>query len=253
MAPRTLELDDIQGTVAAASAAELSRGLSVVSGGPGRRREGVVAPGAAPRDQCCRMERAAAIHPEHRVHLARVARARRAGRGAGSIPAEFRGGMASRKAILGDTGASDPAAWVTPLGTDQVHIGVIISSSSAEALREPLAVARAMPGLTCMYELAVGVPPTGREHFGFRDGIGGPLVIGSGASGFPGQDAIMPGEFIFGYPDESGATSNVRPGSPDPQWQLLAFRQMHADVASFRRYLRANARSAKTRSCWRRR
>ena len=41
-------------------------------------------------------------------------------------------------------------------------------------------IARAMPGLTCIYDLPVGVPPTGREHFGFRDGIGTPFVIGSG-------------------------------------------------------------------------
>ena len=58
-------------------------------------------------------------------------------------------------------GASDPANWVQPLGTEHVHIGVIISSSSEDALSEPLGLARAMPGLTCVYELAVGVPPTG--------------------------------------------------------------------------------------------
>ena len=35
-------------------------------------------------------------------------------------------GMAARKEILGDIGVNDPAAWVPPLGTDQVHIGVIL-------------------------------------------------------------------------------------------------------------------------------
>ena len=161
-----------------------------------------------------------------------------------AFPGEFRAGMASRKAVLGDTGPSDPGGWVTPLGTDQVHIGVIISSSSDEGLREPLSVARTMPGLTCVYELAVGVPPTGREHFGFRDGIGTPLVIGCGADGLPGQDAIMPGEFIFGYPDESGAVPMPGPDHLTRNGSFLAFRQMHADVALFRRYLRANARSS---------
>ena len=160
-----------------------------------------------------------------------------------SFPDEFRAGMAARKHILGDIGASDPELWAAPLGTDQVHIGVIIASSSEEALREPLALARAMPGLACIYKLSVGVPPTGREHFGFRDGIGTPLVIGSGASGFPGQDAIMPGEFIFGYPDETGEVPQPGPARLTRNGSFLAFRQMHADVASFRRYLRANARS----------
>jgi deferrochelatase/peroxidase EfeB len=88
------------------------------------------------------------------------------------------------------------------------------------------------------------VPPTGREHFGFRDGIGEPLVIGSGGSGHPGQDAIMPGEFVLGYPDESGSI----PPLPGPEilkrnGSFLAFRQLHCDVAAFRRFLRANARS----------
>ena len=162
----------------------------------------------------------------------------------GRFPEEFRAGMASRREILGDTGASDPACWTAPLGTSDIHIGVVLSSSAEEALREPLGLARAMPGLTCRYELPVGVPPTGREHFGFRDGIGTPLVIGSGASGYPGQDAIMPGEFLFGYPDETG----VVPCMPGPETLMrngsfLAFRQVHADVAAFRRYLRTNARS----------
>ena len=71
-----------------------------------------------------------------------------------AFPEEFRMGMAARKLVLGDTGASDPACWVAPLGTDRVHIGIIISSSSDAALREPLRAARAMPGLTCIYELA---------------------------------------------------------------------------------------------------
>ena len=31
-----------------------------------------------------------------------------------SFPEEFRVGMAARKEVLGDSGASDPSAWVTP-------------------------------------------------------------------------------------------------------------------------------------------
>ena len=159
------------------------------------------------------------------------------------FPEEFRLGMAARKEILGDVGASDPAEWVPPLGTDQVHIGVILASSAEDALREPLETARTLPGLTCVYELPVGVPPTGREHFGFRDGIGTPFIIGSSSSALPGQDAIMPGEFLFGYPDESGAVPMPGPECLTRNGSFLAFRQMHADVAAFRRYLRANARS----------
>lgn len=161
-----------------------------------------------------------------------------------NFPEEFRVGMAARKEVLGDSGASDPSAWVAPLGSADVHVGVIISSETKDELAAPLAVASGLPGVTCIYRIDVGVPPTGREHFGFRDGISGPLVIGSGASRHPGQDATMPGEFVFGYPDESGST----PPLPGPEilarnGSFLAFRQLHCDVAAFRRFLRANARS----------
>lgn len=161
-----------------------------------------------------------------------------------SFPEEFRVGMAARKEVLGDSGASDPSAWAAPLGSADVHIGVIISSQTEDGLRTPLALAEDIQGVTRIYRIDVGVPPTGREHFGFRDGIGEPLVIGSGASGNPGQDAIMPGEFVFGYPDESGSI----PSLPGPEiltrnGSFLAFRQLHCDVAAFRRFLRSNARS----------
>ncbi|MBV9355516.1 MAG: peroxidase, partial [Chloroflexi bacterium] len=161
-----------------------------------------------------------------------------------SFPDEFRAGMAARKEILGDSGASDPSAWVAPLGSGDVHIGVIVSSNTEEALRAPLALAQGLEGVTCIYRIDVGVPPTGREHFGYRDGIGGPLIIGSGETGRPGQDAIMPGEFILGYPDESGSTPPLpRPEILTRNGTFLAFRQLHCDVAAFRRFLRANARS----------
>ena len=51
----------------------------------------------------------------------------------------------------------------------------------------------------------MGCLPRSASTSGFATGIGEPLVIGSGGSGFPGQDAIMPGEFVLGYPDESGS------------------------------------------------
>lgn len=161
-----------------------------------------------------------------------------------SFPDEFRAGMAARKEILGDSGASDPSKWVAPLGSGDIHIGVIVSSETEKGVRAPLTLAEGLQGVTCIYRIDVGVPPTGREHFGYRDGIGGPFVIGSGASAHPGQDAVMPGEFILGYPDESGSI----PPLPGPEvltrnGSFLAFRQLYCDVAAFRRFLRANARS----------
>ncbi len=79
-----------------------------------------------------------------------------------SFPEEFRVGMAARKEVLGDSGASDPSAWVAPLGSGDVHVGVIISSQTKEDLRTPLELADGLQGVTCIYRIDVGyLPPAG--------------------------------------------------------------------------------------------
>ena len=42
-----------------------------------------------------------------------------------------------------------------------------------------MSIAQRLEGVTMIYRLYAEALPTGREHFGFRDGIGGPHVIGS--------------------------------------------------------------------------
>ncbi|MFI6502050.1 Dyp-type peroxidase [Nonomuraea typhae] len=161
-----------------------------------------------------------------------------------SFPQEFRYGMAARKDVLGDVGASDPAQWVDPMGTGQVHIGVVVIAREAGGLAEPLAIAAGLAGVSQLYRCDVYIPPGGREHFGFLEGIGGPYVLGSGIEALPGQDPVMPGEFILGYEDESGQV----PAMPYPEilgrnGTFLAFRQVATDVAGFRRYVKEQARS----------
>ena len=153
-----------------------------------------------------------AVHAEHRFHLAWVARARRSARRSWpASPRRFASGMAARKDILGDKGASDPAALGTaPLGsTDAVHIGVIISSSVGGGVAPNRSVLRGpCRGWPASTSWRSGCHPRGASISAFRDGIGGPHLIGSGFERkCPGRTDIMPGEFIFGYPDESGADS----------------------------------------------
>lgn len=164
-----------------------------------------------------------------------------------SFPEEFRMGMAERKDVLGDLGPNDPENWITPLGGKDVHIGIVISARTQEELEGPVDLAMnshaGLTGVTAIYRLDAGIPETGREHFGFRDGIGSAHVIGSGSTAYPGQDAIMPGEFILGYEDESAIVAAM----PQPEvlgrnGTFLAFRQLHSDAAAFRRYLRESAR-----------
>lgn len=165
-----------------------------------------------------------------------------------SFPEEFRAGMAARAEILGDTGKSAPEHWVQPLGRNDVHIGVVISAGSEADLAEPIRIAMAayegIPGIEPIYRIDVGVPSTGREHFGFRDGIGSVSIIGSEVEPLPGQDPVMPGEFILGYPDETGSVAPMpQPEVLGKNGAFLAFRQMYCDVGAFRRYLQANARN----------
>ncbi|MGE7388286.1 Dyp-type peroxidase [Streptomyces sp. NPDC004126] len=162
-----------------------------------------------------------------------------------SFSEEFRAGMAARKEVLGDLGANDPGTWLPPLGGADVHIGVMIIAETPEGLSEPVEAAGRLAGVSRIYRLDVGVPVTGREHFGFRDGISSPHLLGSTDRPLPGQDTVQPGEFLFGYPDESGEP----PKGPTPDVLgrngcYLAFRQLYADVAAFRRYLHDNADSA---------
>jgi deferrochelatase/peroxidase EfeB len=93
-----------------------------------------------------------------------------------------------------------------------------------------------LPGLSVIYRVDIAMLPTTRTHFGYKDGIGVPLIEGSGSTGYPGQGpAIKAGEFILGYPDETG---NL-PGMPRPDilgrnGTYLGFRKLHSRVAAFR-------------------
>ena len=78
------------------------------------------------------------------------------------------------------------------------------------------------------------------DHFGYRDRLSQPVIEGNGEVPTPGSGApLKPGEFILGYPDESGQPY------PMPQPELLsrngsfmAYRRMEEHVGKFRDFLR---------------
>lgn len=163
------------------------------------------------------------------------------------FPAEFRQGMAARKAFLGDVADSDPENWDMPHGGTGFHIGLMIMAGS-EALRdEKLALGHAAlasdRGVELVARLNVGVPPTLREHFGFHDGISRPFIEGEGGSPLPGQgEPAKAGEFILGYENELGVFAKA--GGPQVLWQngtFIAIRKIRQHVIPFRRFLRDNA------------
>jgi Dyp-type peroxidase family len=164
-----------------------------------------------------------------------------------SFPLPFRQGMAARAEVLGDVGESDPAQWERPFGTPDVHLVLSVLSSDETRLNRALEQARAAnqetPGVEVIWQQEVHQLPTGRTSFGFRDGISHPSIEGSGIPGSNPQEApVKAGEFILGYPDETG---NLPP-MPQPEvlgrnGTYLAVRKLHTKVAAWRQYLRANS------------
>ena len=165
-----------------------------------------------------------------------------------SFPVEFREGMASRADRLGDTGESAPQHWDEPFGSADVHVMLAVFASAPEPLAVALDLAHRarmkLPGIDVVGRLDFYQLPNGRGSFGFKDGIGNPEIEGSGAVGKPGQGpALKAGEFVLGYPDETGSISTLQPPELGRNGTYVAWIKLHADEAAFRRFLRANSRS----------
>ncbi len=167
-----------------------------------------------------------------------------------SFTPEFQEGMAARAALLGDVGESSPAVWEKPLGTPDVH--VLLTAISPDTSRRDDLLARArkasehLAGVEAIYRQDAYLLPTGREAFGFKDGISNPAVEGSGIPGTnPQERPLKAGEFVLGYLDETGAL----PAMPQPDvlgrnGTYLACRKLHQRVAALRQYLRGQSSSA---------
>ncbi|WP_432874973.1 Dyp-type peroxidase [Kribbella sp. CA-245084] len=164
-----------------------------------------------------------------------------------SFTPEFRQGMAARAAVLGDVGASDPEHWEDPLGSPDVHIALATLAPDQASLDELVErahrVQHEFPGVEVIWRQDCYQLSTGRTSFGFKDGIGQPAVEGvAPPSPNGGEPPIKAGEFVLGYPDETGGL----PPMPTPDvlgrnGTYVVFRKLHTRVAAYRRYLREHA------------
>jgi Dyp-type peroxidase family len=162
-----------------------------------------------------------------------------------SFAPEFQQGMAARAQLLGDVGENSPEFWEAPLGTPDVHLAVAALSTSQEKLDAALTRARdafrQLDGVELIWRQECFQLPNGRNPFGFADGMGQPSIVGSGrAPSNPLEAPLKAGEFILGYPDETGSL----PPMPSPDvlgrnGTYLAFVKLHTRVAAFRQYLRS--------------
>ena len=166
-----------------------------------------------------------------------------------SFAPEFQQGMAARAAELGDVGESSPLNWEKPLGSHDVHVALAALSPDAARLQAVLERTRRayqeLPGVEVIWRQDCYQLPTGRTSFGFKDGIGQPAVEGSGVpSSNQKERPIKAGEFILGYPDETGSLPPMpTPDALGRNGTYVVFRKLHTRVAAYRRYLRAKASS----------
>lgn len=170
-----------------------------------------------------------------------------------SFPGDFREGMAVRAAAhLGETGRDLPPHWPAdpPFAARGVHALLLISAREKDEMERRhtavAAVAEAIAGVVPVgrQEAAVIGPPgqEDREHFGFRDGISQPTLKGSGLEDtvHAGREAVEPGEFLLGHPDELGRTEMPWPAALGHNGTYAVYRKLHQDVAAFRAFVRGS-------------
>jgi Dyp-type peroxidase family len=162
-----------------------------------------------------------------------------------SFPANFRAGMAARAERLRDIGVNAPDRWEFPFGTPRVHVAVTVFAASEDDWRAEVAAYEKelgeVPGVRLLSHQDFAAD--GFNVFGYRDGFSQPVVEGSGAEPLPGDGRpIKAGEFVLGYPSETGAPLPVpAPDILGRNGTYVVFRKYHSHVAAFNKWLHDNA------------
>jgi len=135
---------------------------------------------------------------------------------------------------------ADPAAII-----GRVHALLIIAADQVGDLETELAQQRlrmASVGVDAVLTLRGDTLPgalRGHEHFGFKDGISQPRIAGTPwGTGSP----VARGEFVLGYPDQTGQPSGTELPSWTKNGSFLAFLQLHQHVATFWMEMKQTAR-----------
>ena len=169
-----------------------------------------------------------------------------------TFPEEFKQGMVARAEVLGDTGDNHPENWVGGLARPDLHaIAILFARDAAERERSRAEhdklVARC-EGVEVLSTLDLDATPPfeyAHDHFGYRDRLSQPVIEGSGEVPTPGSGApLKPGEFILGYPDESGQPYPMpQPDILSRNGSYMAYRRMEEHVGRFRNFLRQHGQT----------
>lgn len=152
----------------------------------------------------------------------------------------FRRGMVRRAGpVLGDR--TPPKDWKVGGPSSVIDVLLLVGSNNraaAEARANQLVNGASAAGLSESYrETAERIEDL--EHFGFRDGISQPRVLGSDSNG-----EFEAGHFVFGYPKWPGVEPNIVQNDPrgvTRNGSLLVLRRLRQDVERFRSFCDAEA------------
>jgi Dyp-type peroxidase family len=187
----------------------------------------------------------------------------------------FKVGLAARSPLLGDPTNTNnegyPGNWIVGSNDKVPDIFIIIGTEAQADLDEKVGELKSLADkylLTCIYEEEMNTIDsdgvTGREQFGFKDGISQPGVRGvlsdnpteylqqraiapevlpdSLLYGYPGQFLSWTGEFLFGHPAQT--LDPLIPGlkrTEGPAWttngSYLVFRRYKQDVKMFWKFM----------------
>lgn len=162
---------------------------------------------------------------------------------AGTGTTAFTTGMAGRSQAIGDTGSIDaPTSWLPPFRSGAgVHLCIVVAADEPDDLDD--LVARigdqvAATGCEVVFQergATLPEPLKGHEHFGFKDGLSRPAIAGytTPAPQAPAPAAVGAGEFVLGYPDETGTTTSTT-GTLWKNGSFVVFRRLRQHVAAFR-------------------
>lgn len=177
----------------------------------------------------------------------------------GTFSRPFREGMVRehRSRALGDVGRNAPqTSWDWGDAAHPPVHGLLLIYGRSQADAVELARRFQDEGSGWRLEalpqpLVLGDPPPFREHFGFADGIGDPVLEGSEGDrpSTPAHNLIAPGEFVLGYLNESGRfpvsphlapgvrAGELRNGDLGRNGSYLVVRQLEQHVVAFWKYL----------------
>jgi deferrochelatase/peroxidase EfeB len=146
--------------------------------------------------------------------------------------------------VVGDTGTSAPASWLGGIQTWQnahvvlslwVHEDPAVLEAQSEKLRAGFAA-----GMTELLFHDATALPDNHVHFGYRDNIAQPTVIGAPPRkhDIPDDQPPVPtGEFLLGYTNAGGGVYSVQPSQLSTNSSYAAFRILEQDVVGFEQFL----------------